>query len=210
MFALYKSDQLSSSKSNSTLPVHQSLKLHRNETSCKLETFNLHAYNSIYRYYHGHIMLTCLYHQRHHNISFENSYFYSQKICSILHTSSVFRYLISDCGLLTSYTTIRLLKTVAFSFGILYLFKNMILSTMSLDNLFLSLLISRPTAEKMHIDRTDVARMRLAMIHYENPPMQYTAIFHGCKNLNFQMKFFNIFLIFAQNIDCGYTLEPPQ
>ena len=40
--------------------------------------------------------------------------------------------------------------------------------------------------------------------------MQYTAIFHGCKNVHFQMKMFNIFLIFAQNIDCGYTLEPPQ
>ena len=40
--------------------------------------------------------------------------------------------------------------------------------------------------------------------------MQYTAIFHGCKNVHFQMNFFNIFLIFAQNIDCGYTLEPPQ
>ena len=46
--------------------------------------------------------------------------------------------------------------------------------------------------------------------HYDNTPMQYTAIFHGCKNVHFQMKFFNIFLIFAQNIDCGYTLEPPQ
>ena len=40
--------------------------------------------------------------------------------------------------------------------------------------------------------------------------VQYTAIFHGCKNDNFQMKFSDIFLIFAQNIDCGYTLEPPQ
>ena len=40
--------------------------------------------------------------------------------------------------------------------------------------------------------------------------VQYTAIFHGCKNDNFQMKIFDIFLIFAQNIDCGYTLEPPQ
>ena len=47
-------------------------------------------------------------------------------------------------------------------------------------------------------------------IHYANTPLQYTAIFHGCKNVHFQMKFFNIFLIFAQNIDCGYTLEPPQ
>ena len=43
-----------------------------------------------------------------------------------------------------------------------------------------------------------------------NMSVQYTAIFHGCKNDNFQMKIFNIFLIFAQNIDCGYTLEPPQ
>ena len=41
-------------------------------------------------------------------------------------------------------------------------------------------------------------------------PMQYTAIFHGCKNVHFQMKFFFFFLIFAQNINCGYTLEPPQ
>ena len=39
--------------------------------------------------------------------------------------------------------------------------------------------------------------------------VQYIAIFHGCKDDNFQMKIFDIFLIFAQNIDCGYTLEPP-
>ena len=47
-------------------------------------------------------------------------------------------------------------------------------------------------------------------LHYANKPMQYTAIFHGCINVHFQMKCFNIFLIFAQNIDCGYMLEPPQ
>ena len=47
-------------------------------------------------------------------------------------------------------------------------------------------------------------------VHYANTPIQYTEIFHGCKNVNFQMKSFNIFLIFAQNIDCGYTLEPPH
>ena len=46
--------------------------------------------------------------------------------------------------------------------------------------------------------------------HYANMSVQYTAIFHGCKNDNFQKKFFDIFLIFAQNIDCGYTLEPPH
>ena len=33
--------------------------------------------------------------------------------------------------------------------------------------------------------------------HYENTPMQYTAIFHGRKNDNFQMKNCDIFLIFA-------------
>ena len=46
--------------------------------------------------------------------------------------------------------------------------------------------------------------------HYANMSVQYTAIFHGCKYDKFQMIFFYIFLIFAKNIDCGYTLEPPQ
>ena len=46
-------------------------------------------------------------------------------------------------------------------------------------------------------------------LHYENTPMYYPAIFHGCKKDNFQMKNYVVFLIFAQNINCGYTLEPP-
>ena len=41
--------------------------------------------------------------------------------------------------------------------------------------------------------------------HYKNTPMQNTTIFHGCKNVNFQIKSYSIFLIFAQNIDRGYT-----
>ena len=40
--------------------------------------------------------------------------------------------------------------------------------------------------------------------------MQYTEIFKVLKNEKFQKKIFDIFLIFAQNIDCGYTLEPPR
>ena len=44
----------------------------------------------------------------------------------------------------------------------------------------------------------------------KNTPMQNTAIFQGCRNENFQMKNCDIFLIFAQNIDRGYTLEPPH
>ena len=34
--------------------------------------------------------------------------------------------------------------------------------------------------------------------------------FKGCQNHHFLMKKFDIFLIFAQNKDCGYTLELPQ
>ena len=41
-------------------------------------------------------------------------------------------------------------------------------------------------------------------------PMQYTKIFKVVKNENFHGIFFFIFLIFAQNIECGYTLEPPR
>ena len=40
--------------------------------------------------------------------------------------------------------------------------------------------------------------------------MQYTEIFKVVKNENFQQNFFDNFLIFAQNIDCVYTLEPPR
>ena len=47
-------------------------------------------------------------------------------------------------------------------------------------------------------------------LHYENLPMQYTEICLALKIENFQLKNFVIFLIFAQNIDCGYALEPPR
>ena len=47
-------------------------------------------------------------------------------------------------------------------------------------------------------------------LHYENLPMQYKQIFLALKIENFQLKIFDVFLIFAQNIDCGYTLEPPR
>ena len=47
----------------------------------------------------------------------------------------------------------------------------------------------------------------LSSNHYENISMLYTAIFHGCKNGNLQMKKCDIFPIFAQNIDRGYSLK---
>ena len=42
-------------------------------------------------------------------------------------------------------------------------------------------------------------------IQYENLPMQYTENFFSLKKWKFHWKNFDIFLIFAQNIDCGYT-----
>ena len=66
----------------------------------------------------------------------------------------------------------------------------------------------------MHFsDLCNVAtELRIIANHYENTPMQYTAIFHGCKNDNFQLIFFFFyyFHVFAQNIYCRYTLEPPH
>ena len=58
---------------------------------------------------------------------------------------------------------------------------------------------SDPTVSNLHVN-----------FHYENMPMQYTKIFKVVKNEEFQQKFFDINLIFAQNIDCGFTLEPPR
>ena len=44
--------------------------------------------------------------------------------------------------------------------------------------------------------------------HYENMPIQIYWKFYHQKNENFQMKNSDIFHISAQNIDCGYSLEP--
>ena len=40
--------------------------------------------------------------------------------------------------------------------------------------------------------------------------MHYTKIFKLVKSELFRWQNVEIFLIFAQNIDCGYTLEPPR
>ena len=43
--------------------------------------------------------------------------------------------------------------------------------------------------------------------HYKNTPMQYTVKLKPVKLTNFSAKKKeDVFLIFAQNIDCGYTL----
>ena len=46
-------------------------------------------------------------------------------------------------------------------------------------------------------------------VHYENAPIQIYRQFYLQKTENFQIKNSDIFHISAQNIDCGYSLEPP-
>ena len=46
--------------------------------------------------------------------------------------------------------------------------------------------------------------------HYENTPIQIYRKFHLQKTESFQMKISATFNISAENIDCGYSLEPPR
>ena len=46
--------------------------------------------------------------------------------------------------------------------------------------------------------------------HYENTSIQIYWKFYNQKRENFDIKNSDIFHIFSQNIDCGYSLEPPQ
>ena len=48
------------------------------------------------------------------------------------------------------------------------------------------------------------------MIHYENMPIQIYWKFYHQKMKIFQIKNPDIFHTSAQNIDCGYSLEPPR
>ena len=59
---------------------------------------------------------------------------------------------------------------------------------------------------KFHITIIDITDPK----DYENLPMQYTEKRIGSKKRNFNWKNFDIYHIFAQNIDCGYSLEPPR
>ena len=46
--------------------------------------------------------------------------------------------------------------------------------------------------------------------HYENTPIQIYRKFHLQKLKIFRLKNSDIFHISAQNVDCGYSLEPPR
>ena len=53
--------------------------------------------------------------------------------------------------------------------------------------------------------------MRCRSVRYENTPIQiYCKFHHQTKSENFQIKILIFFQISAQNIDCGYSLEPPH
>ena len=47
-------------------------------------------------------------------------------------------------------------------------------------------------------------------LHYENTPVEICWKFYHQKKWNFSDKHLDIFHISAQNIDCGYPLEPPR
>ena len=53
-------------------------------------------------------------------------------------------------------------------------------------------------------------RIAVCRILYENTPIQIHKQFHLQKLNFFQIKSYDIFNISAQNIDCGYSLEPPR
>ena len=46
--------------------------------------------------------------------------------------------------------------------------------------------------------------------HYGNTPIQIYGELRPTKTENFQIKYSDIFHISAQDIDCGYSLEPPR
>ena len=52
--------------------------------------------------------------------------------------------------------------------------------------------------------------IRIIIIHYENMPIQIYRKKLTPKIEIFQIKNANIFHISVQNIDCGYSLEPPR
>ena len=68
---------------------------------------------------------------------------------------------------------------------------------------------TRPSV-KPHVTQRQSSLLQTVSIQNENFPMQYTEIFSAVKIEKNNPKNVDIFNIFAQNIDCGYTLEPPR
>ena len=60
------------------------------------------------------------------------------------------------------------------------------------------------------LDRNQQNIVRSAVAITKTRPCNKLQFFTAVKTLICKMKTCDVFLIFAQNIDCGYTLEPPQ
>ena len=63
---------------------------------------------------------------------------------------------------------------------------------------------------KKNISMLRILLRVLSVNHYENMPIQIYRNFYLQKIENFQIKNSDIFHTFAQNIDCGYPIEPPR
>ena len=64
---------------------------------------------------------------------------------------------------------------------------------------------------KFGISKVDIFSQKgYCSFHYENTPIQVYRKFHVQKLKIFRQKTLDNFLISAQNIDCGYSLEPPR
>ena len=61
-----------------------------------------------------------------------------------------------------------------------------------------------------HVRKEERTSYHMSRSHYENMPIQIYRKFHLQKLKIFRYKNSDIFHISAQNIDCGYSLEPPQ
>ena len=68
----------------------------------------------------------------------------------------------------------------------------------------LSLIFSEKKKIKEKINKEKITN------HYENKPIQIYWNFYHQKTKKIQIKKSDIFHISAQNIDCGYSLEPPR
>ena len=138
----------------------------------------------------------------------------------IKNTSWVRYCLFSVCGLIN-----KSMVCIVF-----LMFQNIRRNTSHLDSIKLSLLFSvwcfkRKNKKKyfsFRLNKTEAQRHAASCdnvvpqgqlaspTHYENTPIQIYWKLYNQKRENFQTKIMIFFHISAQNIDCGYSLEPPR
>ena len=83
----------------------------------------------------------------------------------------------------------------------------------SLIRIFMGRILDSPGWKFFHAEKQvshHTAQMRKLIWHYAKTPIQIYIENFTIKTKNFQMKYSDIFHVSAQNIDCGYSLEPPR